>query len=37
MKKFELIWKVVFFEAMISRIANKIKWGELNKEYLEEK
>ena len=25
------------YEAMISRIANKIKWGELNKEYLEEK
>lgn len=24
------------YEAMISRIANKIKWGELNKEYLEE-
>ena len=23
------------YEAMISRIANKIKWGELNKEYLE--
>ena len=25
-----------YYEAMISRIANKIKWGELNKEYLEE-
>ena len=25
------------YEAMISRIANKIKWGELNKEYLEER
>lgn len=25
------------YEAMIERIANKIKWGELNKEYLEEK
>ena len=24
------------YEVMISRIANKIKWGELNKEYLEE-
>lgn len=24
------------YEAMIERIANKIKWGELNKEYLEE-
>lgn len=24
------------YEAMINRIANKIKWGELNKEYLEE-
>jgi hypothetical protein len=24
------------YEAMISRIANEIKWGELNKEYLEE-
>jgi hypothetical protein len=24
------------YEAMISRIADKIKWGELNKEYLEE-
>lgn len=23
------------YEAMISRIADKIKWGELNKEYLE--
>lgn len=23
------------YEAMISRIVNKIKWGELNKEYLE--
>lgn len=24
------------YDAMVSRIANKIKWGELNKEYLEE-
>lgn len=24
------------YEAMISRIADKIKWGELNKEYLED-
>ena len=24
------------YEAMISCIADKIKWGELNKEYLEE-
>jgi len=35
-----IFWSDCFdnpYEAMISRIANKIKWGELNKEYLEEK
>lgn len=34
-----IFWSDCFdnpYEAMISRIANKIKWGELNKEYLEE-
>lgn len=33
-----IFWSDCFdnpYEAMISRIANKIKWGELNKEYLE--
>lgn len=35
-----IFWSDCFdnpYEAMISRIANKIKWGELNKEYLEGK
>ena len=34
-----IFWSDCFdnpYEAMISRIANKIKWGELNKDYLEE-
>ncbi len=34
-----IFWSDCFdnpYETMISRIANKIKWGELNKEYLEE-
>ena len=35
-----IFWSDCFdnpYEAMISRIAGKIKWGELNKEYLEGK
>lgn len=34
-----IFWSDCFdnpYETMVSRIANKIKWGELNKEYLEE-
>ena len=34
-----IFWSDCFdnpYEAMVSRIAKKIKWGELNKEYLEE-